>query len=1082
MNTDTDNQLLAEYGRQGSEPAFRELVQRHVNMVYSAALRETRGNGPQAEDITQEVFTELARRAAKLESHPALAGWLYTCVRRMTANIRRADERRQHREQEVFSMNERLGSDSSEALWQQVRPVLDDVMHELNEDDRTAVVLRFFEGLSLKEVGAALGLTENAARMRVERALDKLHGQLSRRGIHSTAATLAAVLVTATVAGTSSAFASTVAQTAMTSAAAGPSVLAASKLLSPAKVLTAAAGALAVATTALILWHQSPKEPTAKVVMPATATAPAASASSVESAPAVTAAPTLPAAKPIVNPQMTLQLLDSDTGEPLAGAKLYLFYLRQDGRGTAVKAVTGADGRFGVKVPQSPFHALNLFVTADGHVPMVTSFGFRKQMPSSYTMKLEAGIVIGGQVVDETGQPIAGAKLEVDEPGNDMSKADNIQFGPDATITTDGNGQWSCNMIPKKFSSVSLKVTDKSHAETNVTIQVGAPDSNNPTITMPAGFSVSGLVQDSAGNPISGARIRQVRLNDEHEHSVTSDISGAFVMKNLAAGELMLAVQADRFAPAVQTIDLASNVASLGFQLGPGQVLRGRVVDQQGNPVAEAFVETTRRAVDKIQWSTNADANGRFEWDSAPTEPLIYSVQAEGFNRFSAQKLLADGSDHVITLTPQESKEDDFQITGTVTDAETGEPVDGFKVLVGDREPEWAFPLQFYTVGKDGIFNLSLPVKYSHPSYVVQIQQDGYLPAVSAEYARSNGNQQLEFKLQKGTGPSGVALLPGAEPAVNAAVLLCTPQAGVTLDGPAHVQTGINTTTYRTTTDNTGKFALPPAMEQQGVIVIHDQGYAEVSLADLATEGNVTLQAWGTIKGTLILDGQPVANAHITAFNQVLRYSAMGRNFGFLTYRFETTTDAGGNFSFDKLPPGQCSVFQQVDLAGHRFTTSYGTKVTIQAGTVTDVALGGTGQPVVGKAVLADTSSVDWQKVSVTLRSKSGSEPGPRPKRDDYATLEAYIAAFEAYRQAFLNEQHFACLCNSDGSFRLPNVPAGTYELAIEVRDSKQSSAEPHDISDPTPVVASLKQDVTVPGGADAQTLDLGTLQLAAQK
>src|SRR2546428_6045988 len=98
---DTDNQLLESYVTRGTEHAFSELVQRRIKLVHSAALREFRGDASLAEDITQAVFTELARNAAALAHHPALSGWLYTCVRRMTANVRRAEHRRQRREQEA---------------------------------------------------------------------------------------------------------------------------------------------------------------------------------------------------------------------------------------------------------------------------------------------------------------------------------------------------------------------------------------------------------------------------------------------------------------------------------------------------------------------------------------------------------------------------------------------------------------------------------------------------------------------------------------------------------------------------------------------------------------------------------------------------------------------------------------------------------------------------------------------------------------------------------------------------------------------------------------------------------------------
>ncbi|HEY2081984.1 MAG TPA: sigma-70 family RNA polymerase sigma factor, partial [Verrucomicrobiae bacterium] len=741
----TDNQLLAEYVNQGSERAFRELVQRHINMVHSAALREADGNAALAEDITQEVFTKLARRADKLSSHPALAGWLYTCVRQMTANIRRSEHRRQRREQETFLMNELLGPNQNDELWQQVRPVLDDVMHELDHEDRTAVVLRFFEGLSLKEVGVALGLTENAARMRVERSLEKLHTRLSRRGINSTAATLAAVLVAGTIFSASSTFASTVAAGAMASAASShAAAFSAAKFLSALKMKTLVIGSAMVLVSAIILWkHFQPDSKSADPKISTQSAAPAAASSTANNA--IPNDSVVADAKPtntVAASQMALQLVDAETAEPLPAAKLYLFYMLNDGGGKVVHSVTDANGRLGVDLPRAPYRALNMFVTADGHVPMVTTFGLRRAMPSEYTMKIERGVSIGGIVVDGAGQPVPNAKVGFDGPGNDSSLAENIQFGPDTTVTTDANGQWSCDMIPKEYDQISVRAKDEEHAETNITVHPAAADANKLVITLPPGFSVKGIVADSSGNPIAGAKVRQVKLNEEGERSTTSDTSGTFEFKAMAAGELMLAVQADGFAPGVQTLEVSSNVDALKFQLGPGQLLRGFIVDEQGNPVTNAFVETTRRGIDKIRWSANADTNGRFEWNSAPTEPLLYSVLAEGFNRAYAQTLHADGSEQVIKLTREQPGKDNIQITGTVVDAETGQPLDAFKTLVGELDPQHAYPYDFYTTGKDGQFALSLPAKSSHPGYVIEIEREGYLPAVSPNFQKTNGNQK----------------------------------------------------------------------------------------------------------------------------------------------------------------------------------------------------------------------------------------------------------------------------------------------------------------------------------------------------
>src|SRR5262249_53350697 len=193
---------------------------------------------------------------------------------------------------------------------------------------------------------------------------------------------------------------------------------------------------------------------------------------------------------------------------------------------------------------------------------------------------------------------------------------------------------------------------------------------------------------------------------------------------------------------------------------------------------ANTFAEVTRRDIDKVQWSTNADSEGRFEWDSAPQEAIAYSFLAEGFNESYGIKLQADGSEHEIKLTRKQTGKDTIQITGTVTDADTGQPLDDFKVTRCRVESDWAVPLQFVTVGKNGRFTWSPSPGSLQTNYQIQVEKEGYLPARSADLSVNDGNQTLEFNLHKGTGPSGVVLRPGGEPAANATVYLCIPQAG----------------------------------------------------------------------------------------------------------------------------------------------------------------------------------------------------------------------------------------------------------------------------------------------------------------
>jgi RNA polymerase sigma factor (sigma-70 family) len=215
-----DAELLRRYAEQHSEAAFAELVRRHLNLVFSAALRLTKGDTHRAEDVAQLVFTDLARKAAALSHRPVLAGWLYTSTHYATAKILRTEQRRHTREQEAQAMHELLSGAAPEADWDRLRPVLDAAMRELSERDREAVLLRFFEGRGFAEVGARLNLTENAARMRVDRALDKLRGRLAQHGVTSTAAALAMALASQAVVAAPAGLAATVTGTALSGAAA----------------------------------------------------------------------------------------------------------------------------------------------------------------------------------------------------------------------------------------------------------------------------------------------------------------------------------------------------------------------------------------------------------------------------------------------------------------------------------------------------------------------------------------------------------------------------------------------------------------------------------------------------------------------------------------------------------------------------------------------------------------------------------------------------------------------------------------------------------------------------------------------
>lgn len=241
-----DATLLRRYAQNRSESDFAELVRRHLNLVYSVALRQVNGDTHLAQDVTQLVFTDLARKATKLTGHRVLAGWLFTSTRFAAAKLVRGENRRRIREQEAQLMHDIPPSDQSDPLdWARVRPVLDEALAELNERDREAILLRYLQGCDFAQVGAKLSLSDNAARMRVDRAVEKLRVLLARRGATSTTAALALALANQAVVAAPAGLAATVTSTAL----AGTGTVAALTLMSLTKLQLAFAGAV-VATGA----------------------------------------------------------------------------------------------------------------------------------------------------------------------------------------------------------------------------------------------------------------------------------------------------------------------------------------------------------------------------------------------------------------------------------------------------------------------------------------------------------------------------------------------------------------------------------------------------------------------------------------------------------------------------------------------------------------------------------------------------------------------------------------------------------------------------------------------------------------
>lgn len=263
MNDDAT--LLRAYAEKSSEAAFAELVRRHVDLVYGAALRRTGGDAHGAADVAQQVFIKLARHAQNLSRHTVLCAWLHTTTRNVALNVVISEQRRKARDAAALQLG-----DAQNPEWERMRPLLDDAIEELAEADRAAVLMRFFQNRPFAEIGATLQLSEDAARMRVGRALEKLRSILARRGVKSIGTALTAVLANYASAAAPASLAGSITSAALAGAATtGVAAAGVGIFMSTKSVLISGVVALAAISATFVQWNRAVRAETQLAAMTA---------------------------------------------------------------------------------------------------------------------------------------------------------------------------------------------------------------------------------------------------------------------------------------------------------------------------------------------------------------------------------------------------------------------------------------------------------------------------------------------------------------------------------------------------------------------------------------------------------------------------------------------------------------------------------------------------------------------------------------------------------------------------------------------------------------------------------------------
>src|SRR5688500_346564 len=257
-----DHALLRAYAADRSESAFAQLVTHHLDFVYGPALRLVAGDTHLAQDVTQTVFIDLARKASSLLHQRSLEAWLYQATRFAAAKAVRTERRRAVREQNAFEqsaameLNSQSASNSSED-WDRITPVLDEAIEQLAAADREAILLRFFARKNLRAVAESVGTTEEAARKRISRALEQLRAYLLRRGVNVSETALIAAFATGAAIAAPPAFAATVTAAALAAPTAFTTTATLIQFMATAKTKIAIATFGLCLSVPLVLQHQT---------------------------------------------------------------------------------------------------------------------------------------------------------------------------------------------------------------------------------------------------------------------------------------------------------------------------------------------------------------------------------------------------------------------------------------------------------------------------------------------------------------------------------------------------------------------------------------------------------------------------------------------------------------------------------------------------------------------------------------------------------------------------------------------------------------------------------------------------------
>ena len=1111
----------------GNRQAFEAIVAKYQELVCAITFSGT-ADIQQSEELAHQTFINAWKNLYQLNDLAKFRPWLCTIARN---NVRDFFNKRQRDIIAKAKPMENIKDAASDepgplesAVKKEHEELVSNAIKRIPERYREPLVLYYRQEKSIKQVARLLDLSEGVVKQRLQRGRKMIKEQISSIVEETLSATgpkkAFTTAVIASIAGIAikgsgvAAAAGVAAGTSTTGATASVATLMSgvtAKIITAAAVAAIGVGSIVVykhVTTpspqpefsqAGIVVQEEEKSADEKVVEEATEQysdkradllAVEEPESDLKNDGLIAESPIPAADSNTIN--FGIHVFDEETDKPIAGAKLRV----NPGCGCNCEPDyywTDDNGFYLIDFGEKKPTYLSILVTKTGHVPMM--FAWRDKMVENlgkeFSFYLPKGKKIGGVIENKDAKPISSATVIIDMPSDEGREYPWMRFS-DYTVTTDPNGRWKCDIFPDEPRRFSVRLRHPDYADTRVWVnerKYKFEDFYNmqSVLVMKDGALLSGWVISAEDMPVEGAFVFTCEDRfDNDAPKTTTDSEGYFefphFLPHLQNEKVVLTIKAKGYGPALEVIGVRPDMEPVLITLDQPYTIRVQVVDVNGNPVSGAGVDVDDwRGYRSLSWRSKTDETGRFVWNEAPEDEVNIDIYKSGYMRVANKMFVALDEEYEITMLPS------LVISGSVVDADTNEPIQDFTASPGIQwnsgSIHWetdSFNTKDFTDGK-----YELTISSPYPGHMVRIDSEDYLLAKSRVFGSNEGSVTYDFRLEKGTGPSGIVYDPNGLPATGAQIYV------VMQNKYLHFENGKPSNRPEDSdwavTDEDGTFSFKDFLDDSlyKLVVMHEEGFAEVIKQQWPADPNITLQKWGRVKGTLYSGLGTAANQGVHFYSVDTQNNPEKMNYA---YTINAITDDKGNFVMERAMPGRAGVARRiVSNFGRRISYSATENIEVNSNETTYVEIGGGGRPVTGRLIkpewATDTVELSMVHPRINPAQKQKMNPYeiyagmefPRPANFDSMTVAEILKWYEQWmtsdegealreevekraRDMYIDQRNFNVMVESDGSFKIVDVRPGQYVLSGELRKADKRGWANYK----EPIVAEIKHKFDV--------------------